>query len=67
MRDEKRLQRLRRSLNNVSPEELDAVLTAEGYRHPTLTYRLSVPYRRPLKPAYVRIALRAIDDARSQQ
>jgi predicted RNA binding protein YcfA (HicA-like mRNA interferase family) len=76
MRDEKRLARMRVSRNSVSPEELETVLLDWGFvpnpghgshrvfRHPALAEKISIPYRRPLKPAYVRLALAAIDRVR---
>ncbi len=30
--------------------------------HPALEFPLVVPYRRPLKPVYVRMALEAVDE-----
>lgn len=75
MKDEKRLARLRQSQASVSPEELESILGDWGfelqsvsgshrqYRHRT-GEKLSIPYRRPLKPVYVRLALAAIDRAR---
>ncbi len=72
MRSEKRLARIRRQVNDTSPEDLrlaleDAGFRLEGttashwiYRHPRLARNLSIPYRRPLKPVYVRMALDAI-------
>jgi predicted RNA binding protein YcfA (HicA-like mRNA interferase family) len=76
VRDRKRLARLRANKISVSPEELETVLLDWGFelrggtgshrvfRHPKLRERVSVPYRRPLKPAYVRLALDAIDRVR---
>lgn len=72
MRSEKRLARIRRQVNDTDPEDLRLALEEAGfnleatsashwvYRHPRLARNLSIPYRRPLKPAYVRIALDAI-------
>ena len=60
----------------MSPEELEAVLTDWGfelqsikgshrvYRHPAWRETVSIPYRRPLKPVYVRLALAVIDEVR---
>jgi len=71
---EKRLARIRRRINDTMPEELrsaleDAGFTLEAttashwiYRHPDLARNLSIPYRRPLKPAYVRMAIDAIEE-----
>ncbi|MEZ4493651.1 MAG: type II toxin-antitoxin system HicA family toxin [Dehalococcoidia bacterium] len=71
---DRQLERIRRADRNVRPEELRAVLERYGfslrsvhgshwiYRHPALARRLSVPYRRPLKPIYVRMSLEAIDE-----
>lgn len=73
-RRERRIERLRRSQTDVSPEQLRTALesvgfTLEGitgshwrYGHPALQRKLVIPYRRPLKPAYVRDALKAIDE-----
>lgn len=73
VRDEKRLARMRNSKNSVSPAELAAILLDWGFemhpgkgshrvfRHPQLAERVSIPQQRPLKPAYVRLALAAID------
>lgn len=72
MRGEKRLARIRRQVNDTDPEDLRLALEEAGfnleatsashwvYRHPRLARNLSIPYRRPLKPVYVRIALDAI-------
>jgi predicted RNA binding protein YcfA (HicA-like mRNA interferase family) len=60
----------------VTPQELDTVLRDWGFELQSVAgshhvYRhlggekLSIPYRRPLKPAYVRLALAAIDRIRN--
>ena len=79
MKDGKRLARLRASRSSVSPDELRTVLSDWGfelvsihgshyiYRHSALAEKVSVPYRRPLKPAYVRLALDAIDEVRDER
>ena len=73
-RRERRIERLRRSQTDVSPEQLRTALEWAGfelvrimgshyhYRHPAFPRPLSIPYRRPVKRAYVREALRAIDE-----
>ena len=74
MRRERRIERLRRSQTDVSPETLRTALEWFGfeleritgshwqYRHPTLVEKVVIPYRRPVKRAYVRDALKAIDE-----
>lgn len=73
-RRERRIERLRRSQTDVSPEQLRAVLESVGfvlvrsqgshyhYRHPAFSRLVSIPYRKPVKRSYVREALRAIDE-----
>lgn len=72
---QKRLERIRRSPNNVSLNDLRRVLEDFGfeYRHTvgshyTFSYVLGgqtkvfvVPFRRPIKPIYVKRALNLID------
>jgi len=74
VRRERRIERLRRSQTDVSPERLRTALESVGfslvgitgshwrYAHPALSRRLTIPYRKPLKPVYVRDALKAIDE-----
>ncbi|MXY36651.1 MAG: type II toxin-antitoxin system HicA family toxin [Dehalococcoidia bacterium] len=73
-RRERRIERLRRSQTDVSPEQLRAALESVGfelvnivgshwhYRHPARPGLVSVPFRRPIKRTYVREALEAIDE-----
>lgn len=73
-RRERRVERLRRSQTDVSPEALRTALEGAGfwlervtgshwqYRHSALVEKVVVPYRRPVKRAYVRNALEAIDE-----
>ena len=73
-RRERRIERLRRSQADVSPERLRRVLESVGfelirsqgshyhYHHPALLELVSIPYRRPVKPVYVRKALKAMDE-----
>lgn len=73
-RRERRIERLRRSQTDVSPEQLRTALESVGFelvrilgshyhfRHPAFPRLLSIPYRKPVKRAYVRDALRAIDE-----
>ena len=73
-RRERRIERLRRSQTDVSPEQLRTALESVGfelvrtqgshyhYRHPARPGLISVPFRRPIKRAYVREALEAIDE-----
>ncbi|MDE2670735.1 MAG: type II toxin-antitoxin system HicA family toxin [Chloroflexota bacterium] len=73
-RRERRIERLRRSQTDVSPERLRAALESVGfelvrtqgshyqYRHPARPGLVSVPFRRPIKRTYVRAALEAIDE-----
>ena len=68
------MERLRRSQTDVSPEQLRTALESVGfsvvgingghwrYSHPALSRKLVIPYRRPLKPVYVRDAPKAIDE-----
>lgn len=74
MRRERRIERLRRSQTDVSPEELRTALgwfgftleSVQGshwhYRHPARPGKLTIPYHRPVLRIYVRQALRAIDE-----
>lgn len=74
-RRERRIERLRRSQTDVSPEQLRTALESAGftlerirgshyrYSHPALDRHLVIPYRRSVLPVYVRDALRAIDEA----
>lgn len=71
----KRLERIRQNPNNVSLDSLRRVLEDYGFvyrqtvgSHYTFTYILAgetklfvVPFRRPLKPVYVKRAVRLID------
>ena len=73
-RRERRIERLRRSQTDVSPEQLRTALETVGfefvraqgshyhYRHAAFPRLVSIPYRRPVKRAYVREALKAIDE-----
>ncbi len=73
-RRERRIERLRRSQTDVSPEQLRAALESVGfelvnivgshwhYRHRSRAGKLVIPYRRPVLPVYVRNALKAIDE-----
>ncbi len=77
MRRDRRIERLRRSQTDVSPEQLRSALEWAGftlvrvkgshyhYRHPALPELVSIPYRRPVRRVYVRQALRAIDEVLS--
>ena len=74
MRRERRIERLRRSQTDVSPDQLRTALESVGftlerirgshyrYSHPALARNLIIPYRKPLSPVYVRDALKAIDE-----
>ena len=74
MRRERRIERLRRSQTDVSPDQLRTALESVGftlervqgshyhYAHPALERKVVIPYRRPLLRVYVRQALRAIDE-----
>ncbi len=74
VRRERRIERLRRSQTDVSPEALRTALESAGftlvhvrgshwrYRHPRREDAVVVPYRRPVKQVYVRDALKAIDE-----
>lgn len=74
VRRDRRVERLRRSQTDVSPERLRSALEWAGftlvrvkgshyhYRHPALPELISIPYRRPVRRVYVRQALRAIDE-----
>jgi predicted RNA binding protein YcfA (HicA-like mRNA interferase family) len=74
-RRQKRLERIRRNPNNVSLDALQRVLEDYGFEHKGTTgshhkysYTISgetkllvVPFARPVKPVYVRQALKIID------
>ena len=74
MRRERRIERLRRSQTDVSPEELRTALESAGftlvsvqgshwhYRHPARPGKLTIPYHRPVLRTYVRQTLKAIDE-----
>ena len=76
-RRDRRIERLRRSQTNVSPEQLRTALESAGfevvnivgshwrYAHPNLTRDVVIPYRRPVLRVYVRVALKAIDEVTS--
>lgn len=71
----KRLERLRQNPNNVSLNDLRTVLVEYGFEfqraagsHHTFHYQIGgetkllvIPFRRPLKPIYVRRAVELID------
>lgn len=73
---EKRLQRIRQNPNEVSFEELSLILEDFGFTyrknsgsHRTFsckigdrTEAITIPYRRPIKPVYVKQALELIDE-----
>jgi predicted RNA binding protein YcfA (HicA-like mRNA interferase family) len=73
----KRLQHIRQNPNNVSLEELRQVLEDYGFEHlhtsgshytfsiiiESKPHLLVVPFRRPVKPAYIKKALQLIDRA----
>ena len=76
---EKRLEKLRQSQNNVSMQELSQVLDDFGfeiehspngshykfeYNKAGLVIRLIIPFRRPIKPYYVKDAIKAIDQVK---
>ena len=73
-RRERRIERLRRSQTDVSPEQLRTALESVGftlerisgshyrYFHPALARSLIIPYRRPVLRVYVRDAIEAIDE-----
>ena len=74
VRRERRIERLRRSQTDVSPEQLRTALEWAGftlartqgshwhYHHPALGRKVTIPYRRPVLRVYVRNALKAIDE-----
>lgn len=78
---EKRLQRLRQNPNNVSFEELRQVLEDHGFvlerssgSHRIFQLRVGdetilfvVPYRKPIKPIYVKDAVGLIDEIRKHK
>ena len=78
MKSEKRLARIERNVNDTAPEELRLALEDAGfvlgsitashwiYWHPARPQNLSVPYRRPLKPVCVRLALQAITEVTNE-
>ena len=73
---QKRLQRLRQNPKDVSFEALEQVLSDYGFEHIRTSgshhtfiavigernWRLTIPFRRPVKFPYVRAALAAIDE-----
>ena len=73
-RRERRVERLRRSQTDVSPEELRTALEGAGfrlesvqgshwhYRHHAFPRKLTIPHHRPVLRVYVRQALKAIDE-----
>ncbi|MBA3871868.1 MAG: type II toxin-antitoxin system HicA family toxin [Anaerolineae bacterium] len=76
---EKRLEKLRQSQKNVSMQELSQVLGDFGfeiehspngshykfeYNKVGLVIRLIIPFRRPIKPYYVKDAIKAIDQVK---
>ena len=77
----KRLERLRQNPKNVSLEDLRTVLEDFGFEykqtvgsHYTFSYMLDdqekvlvVPFNRPLKPVYVKRALKIIDQMIEEQ
>jgi len=77
----KRLERLRQNPNNVSLDGLRRVLEDYGFEyrqtvgsHYTFTYILEgetllfvVPFRRPVKPVYVKRAIKLIDQIIEEQ
>lgn len=76
-RRERRIERLRRSQTDVSPEQLRTALESVGfilvnvrgshyrYVHPDLTHDVTIPYRRPVKRVYVQNVIKAIDEVMS--
>lgn len=80
-RRQKRLERIRQNPNNVSLADLQTVLEDYDFEyrrtsgsHYTFTYELggetrlfTVPFRRPVKPVYVKQALRIIDQIVQEQ
>ncbi len=68
------VEQLKGRRRNVSPNELDTMLTAAGfayrwggrnhaiYSHPKLTYNVTVKQNEPLLPTYVSKAIRAIEE-----
>jgi predicted RNA binding protein YcfA (HicA-like mRNA interferase family) len=77
----KRLERIRQNPNNVLLDELRRVLEDYGFKykqtvgsHYTFSYRLGgqtrlfvVPFRRPVKPIYIRRAIKLIDAILAEQ
>jgi hypothetical protein len=76
---EKRLERLRQNQKDVSMQELSQVLADFGfeiehspsgshykfeYNKSGLVIRLIIPFRRPIKPYYVKDAIKAIDQVK---
>jgi predicted RNA binding protein YcfA (HicA-like mRNA interferase family) len=73
---DKRLQQLRQNQKNVAFGELKQVLEDHGFEHVRTAgshhtfiaqafgrdWRLTIPFNRPIKQAYVKQALRAIDE-----
>jgi hypothetical protein len=80
-RRQKRLERIRQNPKNVSVADLRLVLEDYGFEyrktvgsHYTFTYLLEdkihlfvVPFRRPVKPVYVKRALKIIDHIIQEQ
>ena len=78
---QKRLERIRQQPNNVSLDDLRRVLEDYGFEykqtvgsHYTFSYVLGsqtklfvVPFRRPVKPVYVKRALKLIDQIIEEQ
>jgi predicted RNA binding protein YcfA (HicA-like mRNA interferase family) len=73
---EKRLQKLRQNLKDVSFNELKQILEDYGFDHirtagshhtfiamiGKLNWRVTIPFHRPIKIPYVKAALKAIDE-----
>lgn len=69
-----RIEQLKRRRRSVPPNELNSLLVDAGfqyrwggrnhaiYSHPKLAYNVSIKQEKPLKPAYVSKALRAIEE-----
>jgi predicted RNA binding protein YcfA (HicA-like mRNA interferase family) len=78
---EKRLQRLRQNPNSVTFDDLTQVLSDAGFELDHVTgshhvfranvgdevWTLVIPFARPVKPAYVRKAVNAIDEVLAAQ
>lgn len=77
---EKRLQRLRQNPKNVSFDSIHQVLAdygfslqrIEGSHHIFIfegegrTWKIVIPYNKPVKIAYIKSAIKAIDEVRSE-